>query len=43
MSEKKISFTEDVLNNDLFPHCRTKEEKIYFLGYMTKKLICAVD
>ena len=38
---KKISFTSDILNNDLFPHCRTKDQKIYFLGYMTNKLICA--
>ena len=38
-SKKKIEFTEDVINNDLFPHCQTKIEKIYFLGYMTNKLL----
>ena len=36
---KKKEFTEDVLNNDLFPHCKTKTQKIYFLGYMTYRLI----
>ena len=37
--EKKKEFAKDVLNNDLFPHCRNKEEKIYFLGYMLNKLL----
>ena len=37
--KKKRDFTMDVLNNDLFPHCKTPEQKIYFLGYMTNKLI----
>lgn len=36
---KKLEFTMDILNNDLYPHCRTTQEKIYFLGYMTKKLL----
>ena len=36
---KKREFTMDVLNNDLFPHCKTKEQKIYLIGYMAKKLI----
>jgi len=36
---KKREFTMDVLNNDLFPHCKTKTQKIYFLGYMTNKLL----
>ena len=36
---KKRQFAIDVLNNDLFPHCHTKEQKIYFLGYMTLKLL----
>jgi DNA-directed RNA polymerase beta subunit/intein/homing endonuclease len=38
-SKKKRDFTNDVLGNDLFPHCKTPEQKIYFLGYMTNKLI----
>ena len=37
--KKKQEFTEDVINNDLFPHCKTKLQKIYFLGYMTNKLL----
>ena len=36
---KKNEFANDVLNNDLFPHCHNKEQKKYFLGYMTLKLI----
>jgi len=39
---KKYQFAVEVLNNDLFPHCRSKEEKLYFLGYMTLRLLnCA--
>ena len=36
---KKSEFTSEVLNNDLFPHCQTMEQKIYFLGYMVNKLL----
>jgi len=35
----KRNFALEVLNNDLFPHCRTTEQKIYFLGYMTNCLL----
>jgi DNA-directed RNA polymerase II subunit RPB2 len=38
---RKTEFAKDVLTNDLFPHCITVEEKIYLLGFMTKKLILA--
>ena len=38
-SKKKRDFTMDVLNNDLFPHCKTPKQKIYFLGYMVNRLI----
>ena len=38
---KKVEFTQDVLDNDLFPHCHTKIQKIYFLGYMVKRLLLA--
>jgi len=38
---KKRDFTIEVLNNDLFPHCRTLDQKIYFLGYMVNKVIRA--
>lgn len=36
---KKEKFTQDVLDYDMFPHCRTKEQKLYFLGYMIYRLI----
>jgi len=35
----KRNFANEVLNNDLFPHCRTTEQKIYFLGYMANCLL----
>jgi DNA-directed RNA polymerase II subunit RPB2 len=35
----KRTFAQEVLNNDLFPHCRTTEQKIYFLGYMANCLL----
>lgn len=38
-ARKKREFTLDVLNTDLFPHCKTMEQKIYFLGYMANKLL----
>jgi DNA-directed RNA polymerase II subunit RPB2 len=40
-AKKKVEFTMDVLNNDLFPHCQNKCQKIYFLGYMTYRLLLA--
>jgi DNA-directed RNA polymerase beta subunit len=40
-TRKKLEFTHDVLDNDLFPHCNTKQQKIYFLGYMANKLMQA--
>jgi len=40
-AKKKHEFTLDVLENDLFPHCKTAQQKIYFLGYMTKRLLYA--
>ena len=39
--KKKHDFTMDVLQNDLFPHCQTTKQKIYFLGYMANKLMQA--
>ena len=38
---KKHEFTLDVLQNDLYPHCHTAQQKIYFLGYMANKLMKA--
>jgi len=40
-SKKKLEFTMDVLNNDLFPHCHNMIQKIHFLGYMTNRLLQA--
>ena len=36
---KKREFTIEVLENDVFPHCKTVLQKLYLLGYMTKKLL----
>ena len=36
--KKKRDFALEILNNDLFPHCATSVQKVYFLGYMTNKL-----
>jgi DNA-directed RNA polymerase II subunit RPB2 len=42
--KKKKEFTMDILNNDLFPHCFNETQKIYFLGYMTNKLLrCSLE
>lgn len=40
-AKKKYEFTLDILSNDLFPHCQTATQKIYFLGYMTNKILQA--
>ena len=37
--KKKLEFAQEVLNNDLFPHCSTLEQKLYLLGYMANKLL----
>lgn len=39
LAARKREFTAELLMTDLFPHCRTLAQKIYFLGYMTKLLI----
>jgi len=38
-ARKKLEFTLEVLGNDIFPHCKTTQQKLYLLGYMAKKLI----
>ena len=41
---RKRIFTQEVLGNDLFPHCHTPIQKIYFLGYMVNRvLMCSLD
>lgn len=37
--KKKLEFTLEILNNDLFPHCHNFKQKIYFLGYMANRLL----
>ena len=36
---KKREFAQDVLKNDLFPHCPQDIHKIYYLGYMALRLL----
>ena len=38
-NKKKYAFVNDMMDVDLFPHCNTRKQKIYFLGYMTLKLV----
>ena len=40
-ARKKLEFAMEVLHNDLFPHCQTIQQKLYFLGYMANKLMQA--
>ena len=37
--QKKIDYTKEIMQTDIFPHCKTDTEKIYFLGYMANRLI----
>lgn len=36
---KKKEFTQNVLENDLYPHCKTHKQRLYFIGHMTNKLL----
>jgi len=38
-AKKKREFTMEVLENDLFPHCKSLPQKLYLLGYMANRLI----
>ena len=38
---KKREFAHEVLHSDLFPHCNTATQRIFFLGYMANKLLRA--
>jgi len=38
-AQKKREFTQEVLDNDLFPHCKTKQQKLYLIGYMANRLL----
>ena len=37
--KRKHDFAIEVINNDIFPHCKTTAQKVYMLGYMTNKLL----
>ena len=37
--KRKYDFALEVINNDIFPHCKTNHQKIYMLGYMTNILL----
>ena len=37
--QKKKEFTLGILEKDLFPHCETEKQKLYFLGLMVKKIL----
>ena len=36
---QKLEYTMEVLKSDLFPHCNSLEEQLFFLGYATNKLL----
>ena len=36
---QKLKFAMEVLKNDLFPHCETIEQKLYYIGYCVNNLI----
>ena len=38
-AKKKRDFAVEILTNDLFPHCKTQAQKIYYLGYMVSRVI----
>lgn len=37
--KRRLEFANEVINNDIFPHCKTNNQKIYMLGYMTNQLL----
>ena len=38
---RRREFTQEILENDFFPHCKTTKQKIYLLGMMANRLIRA--
>jgi DNA-directed RNA polymerase beta subunit len=38
-ARKRREYAMDILNNDIFPHCKTNNQRIYLLGYMANKLL----
>ena len=37
--KKKVMYAKEIINNDIFPHCNSLQQKQYYLGYMTLSLI----
>lgn len=37
--DRKKEFTQEIIQNDFFPHCRSMKQKIYLLGMMVNRLI----
>ncbi|NBO42718.1 MAG: hypothetical protein EBU92_14625, partial [Betaproteobacteria bacterium] len=37
--KKKMDFTVELINNDVFPHCRNRIQKLYMLGHMARRLL----
>jgi DNA-directed RNA polymerase II subunit RPB2 len=43
-SQRKQEFVVDVLRDDLFSQCKTREQQVHLLGYMANKLLlCALN
>jgi DNA-directed RNA polymerase beta subunit/intein/homing endonuclease len=40
-NSKKREYTLDIFQNELFPHCKTNQQKLYLLGLMANRLIQA--
>lgn len=40
-AKKKREFAVEVINNDLFPHCRTLTQKLFLIGHMATRLMKA--
>ena len=38
-NSKKREYTLDIFQNELFPHCKSNQQKIYLLGLMANRLI----
>lgn len=38
-ARRRAEYAQELLMTDLFPHCQTKDQRILFLGYMTRRLL----
>ena len=37
--EGRLRFTQNILNAEVLPHCEDETQRLYYIGYMTKKLL----